>query len=85
MTTNLSYSLCKKFISFVMIYKITKKYKSILKGVVDMEQTFYVGMKICDYYAVYINDAGYEQKEMVQKNEIDGFVHCLQVLGYIEV
>lgn len=54
-----------------MIYKITKKYKSILKGVVDMEQTFYVGMKICVYYAVYINDAG--------------FVHCLQVLGYIEV
>ena len=50
-----------------------------------MEQTFYVGIKICDYYAVYINDAGYEQKEMVQENEIDGFVHCLQVLGYIEV
>lgn len=85
LTTNLSYSLCKKFISFVMIYKITKKYKSILKGVVDMEQTFYVGMKICDYYAVYINDARYEQKEMVQENEIAGFVHCLQVLGYIEV
>ena len=29
-----------------------------------MEQTFYVGMKICDYYAVHINDDGYEQKEM---------------------
>ena len=27
-----------------------------------MEQTFYVGMKICDYYAVYINDDGYEKK-----------------------
>lgn len=55
------------------------------EGVVDMEQTFYVGMKICDYYAVHINDNGYEQKEMVQENEIDGFVHCLKVLGYKEI
>ena len=52
---------------------------------VNMEQTFYVGMKICDYYAVHINDDGYEQKEMVQENEIDGFVHCLKVLGYKEI
>lgn len=29
-----------------------------------MEQTFYIGMKICNYYAVHINDDGYEQKEM---------------------
>lgn len=50
-----------------------------------MEQTFYVGMKICDYYAVHINDDGYEQKEMIQENEIDGFVHCLKVLGYKEI
>lgn len=57
-------------------------FKFSTEGVVDMEQTFYVGMKICDYYAVYINDNGYEQKEMVQENEIDGFIHCLKVLGY---
>lgn len=50
-----------------------------------MEQTFYVGMKICDYYAVHINGNGYEQKEMVQENEIDGFVHCLKALGYKEI
>ena len=50
-----------------------------------MEQTFYVGIKIYDYYAVHINDDGYEQKEMVQENEIDGFIHCLKVLGYEEV
>ncbi|MCB7108852.1 hypothetical protein LIZ85_03080 [[Eubacterium] rectale] len=50
-----------------------------------MKQTFYVGMKICGYYAVYINDDEYEQKEMVQENEIDGFIHCLKVLGYKEV
>lgn len=57
-------------------------FKFTTEGVVDMEQTFYVGMKICDYYAVHINDNGYEQKEMVQENEIDGFIHCLKVLGY---
>ncbi len=28
----------------------------------DMEQTFYIRMKICDYYTVYINDDGYERK-----------------------
>lgn len=50
-----------------------------------MGQTFYVGMKICDYYGVYINDDGYEKIEMVHENEIDGFVHCLKVLGYKEV
>lgn len=50
-----------------------------------MEQTFYVGMKICDYYAVYISDDEYERKVMVQENEISGFVHCLQVLGYEEI
>lgn len=56
-----------------------------MEGIVDMEQTFCVEIKICDYYAVHINDDGYEQKEMVQENEIDGFVHCLQVLGYKEI
>jgi hypothetical protein len=60
-------------------------FKFTTEGVVDMKQTFYVGMKICGYYAVYINDDGYEQKEMVQENEIDGFIHCLKVLGYKEV
>jgi hypothetical protein len=50
-----------------------------------MEQTFYIRMKICDYYTVYINDDGYERKEMVQENEIDGFIHCLKVLGYEEI
>ena len=57
-------------------------FKVTTEGVIDMEQTFYIGMKICNYYAVHINDDGYEQKEMVQENEIDGFVHCLKVLGY---
>lgn len=45
-----------------------------------MEQTFYVGIKICDYYAIHINNDGYEQKEMVQENEIDGFIHRDEIL-----
>lgn len=32
-----------------------------------MEQTFYVRMKICDYYAVHINDDGYEQRNGSRK------------------
>ena len=46
----------------VDVYKrqIIGNAKFIMEGVVDMEQTFYVGMKICDYYAVHINDDGYE-------------------------
>ena len=59
------------------------KPKFTTEGVVDMEQTFYVGMKICDYYAIHINDDG--RKEMVQENKIDGFVHCLKFLGYKEI
>lgn len=55
------------------------------KGVVDMEQTFYIGIKICDYYAVYMSNSEYEQKEMVHENNIDGFVQCLKVLGYKEI
>ena len=44
-----------------------------------MEQTFYIGMKICNYYAVHINDDGYEQKEMVLEKYIDWHIHCLKV------
>lgn len=45
-------------------------FKFSTKGVVDMEQTFCVGMKICDYYAVYINDDGYEQKKWFKKTRL---------------
>ena len=44
--------------------------KFIMEGVVDMEQTFYVGMKICDYYAVYINDDGYEKRKWFKKTRL---------------
>lgn len=51
----------------------------------EQERTFYVGINICDHYTVYIEDNGYQQKEMVHEDEIDGFVHYLKVLGYEEV
>lgn len=70
---------------WLVMYKMHMKSKFTMEGAVDMDKTFYVGMKICDYYAVHINDDGYEQKEMIQENEIDGFVHCLKVLGYKEI
>ena len=56
-----------------------------MEGVVDMEQTFYVGMKICDYYAVHINDNEYEQKEWVPEDDINEFIQCLKALGYKEI
>ncbi len=50
-----------------------------------MEKTFYVTMKISDY-VFYINNGGrHNQKAMVKENEIDGFIRCLEVLGYKEI
>ena len=47
--------------------------------------SFSIGTKSCDRYVVYIyDDNGYEKRETIHKNEIDGFVHCLKVLGYEE-
>ena len=51
----------------------------------QMNKTYYIGLNICRFYIVHINDDGYEQKEMVQENEIDGFIHCLKVSGYKEI
>ena len=45
-------------------------FKFTTEGVVYMEQTFYVGMKICDYYAVHINDDGYEKRKWFKKTRL---------------
>ena len=50
-----------------------------------MKLTFYIGMQINNYYAVHIDDDGYEQTEMVEENNIDGFIQCLEFLGYREI
>lgn len=49
-----------------------------------MDITFYVGLKINNYYVVHINEDGYEHKEIVDENDIDGFIQCLRCLGYKE-
>lgn len=39
-----------------------------------MEQTFYIGMKICNYYTVHINDDGYEQKWFKKMRLTDSYI-----------
>lgn len=49
-----------------------------------MDRFFYIDVKICDYYVVCINDDGYKLKEMVQENNVEGFIQCLKTLGFKE-
>lgn len=55
------------------------------KAVIILKQTFPIGMKICNYYAVYINIDEYPHKEMIRENNINGFVQCLKFLRYNEI
>lgn len=50
-----------------------------------MNKTYYIGLNICHYYIVHINDDGYEQKEWVPEDDINGFIQCLKALGYKEI
>ncbi len=43
---------------------------------------YFIGNKICDHYAVYIMEDGYEEKVMVQEDDLDGFIQCLEHFGY---
>lgn len=45
---------------------------------------YFIGLKINNYYAVHIIEDGYEQTEMVEENNIDGFIQCLEYLGYTQ-
>ena len=44
---------------------------------------YYIGMSICDYIAVHIIEDEYERVVMVQENNLDGFIQCLECLGFI--
>lgn len=46
--------------------------------------TYFIGLKICDYYAVHIIDDGYEQKEMVHEKDLNGFIQCLEYFGFTQ-
>jgi hypothetical protein len=41
-------------------------------------------MSICDHIAVHIIEDGYEQVVMVQENNLDGFIQCLERLGFTQ-
>jgi hypothetical protein len=45
-------------------------------------QEYFIGIKVCDYYDVHIIEDGYEQKIMVREDDIEGFVKCLDFLGF---
>ena len=45
-------------------------------------RAYYIGLKIDNYYAVHINEDGYDQTVMVKEDDIDGFIQCLEFLGY---
>ena len=47
-------------------------------------QKYFIGLKINNYYSVHIIEDGYEQTEMVEENNIDGFIQCLEYLGYTQ-
>lgn len=49
------------------------------------ERTFYIGNKICDYYNIHIKDNGYEITELVQEDNIEGFIQCLKFFNYIQI
>ena len=43
---------------------------------------YYIGMKVCTYYAIYIIEDGYEEKVMVHEDDLDGFIQCLEHFGF---
>lgn len=51
----------------------------------QMNKTYYIGLNICRYYIVHINDDEYEQKEWVPEDDINGFIQCLKTLRYKEI
>lgn len=44
---------------------------------------YYIGMKLCGYYAVHIIENEFEDVEMVEEENINGFIQCLEYLGFV--
>ena len=47
-----------------------------------MNNKYFIGLKINNYYTVHIIENGYEEKVMVEENNIDGFIQCLEYFGF---
>lgn len=43
---------------------------------------YYIGLKICGYYMVHIIQDGIEDSVPVHEDNIDGFIDCLEYLGF---
>ena len=44
---------------------------------------FHIGMKLDNYYAVYISEDGYyQEKVMVKEDNLEGFIQCLEHFGF---
>ena len=44
---------------------------------------FRIGMKLDNYYAVYISEDGYyQEKVMVTEDNLEGFIQCLEHFGF---
>ena len=44
---------------------------------------YYIGMGICDYISVHIIEDEYEETVMVQEDNLDGFIQCLEHFGFM--
>lgn len=45
---------------------------------------YYIGMRICGYVSVHIIEDGYKHTEMVDENNLDGFIQCLEYFGFTQ-
>ena len=43
---------------------------------------YFISFKIENYYVVYILENDYEHKVMVEENNLDGFIQCLEYFGF---
>lgn len=43
---------------------------------------YYIGMRIDDYYSIHIIEDGYEIKELVKEENLNGFLQCLELFGF---
>ena len=46
------------------------------------QMKYFIGLKIDNYYSVHIIEDGYEQRVMVEENNLDGFIQCLEHFGF---
>ena len=46
------------------------------------QMEYFIGLKIDNYYSVHIIEDGYEQRVMVEENNLDGFIQCLEHFGF---